>query len=476
MNKIAKTKPLSASWYELRGRADAHQLVVELSETAKLAWPMVLTQVGQIAMMTTDLAMIGRIGTEAVAGAALAGRVYLISFTLGAGLLAAMVPSAAQAFGADNLGMVRRSLRMALWAALLLSLPILAVMLRGEQILLAVGQAPNAARLAQRYLFGLAWGVAPGLWFLAIRNFMGAVSRPAPVLWIMLAAIPINALLVYLLMYGKLGLPRLELFGAGLATALVNCVTFLAGLWSATMRPPFRDYRVLAHLWRFDWPVMRQLIVIGTPASIASLIEYGLFSAASLLAGLISTDALAAHQIALQITAVPFMIYFGISMAATARVAHAVGHNDGPGVKRAGMVAMLLGMVVAAMLTPAVIAARFEIAKLFLRESAFDSDATIALAAKLLLVGASFSITAATQSTAAGGLRGLRDTWVPLLFAGIAYWPIGFSLSYVLSLRMGLGAIGIWIGLSIGTIVYAGLLVLRFQLLANRLALHAKSP
>ncbi len=447
--------------------ASRHHLAIELAETARLALPMALTQLSQIAMMTTDLAFIGRLGGEAVAAAALAGTVYFVSFTFGMGLTSAVAPLAAQAFGADDPRMVRRSLRTGLWAALLLSLPIMMFPLRGEQILLLLGQAPQTARLAQHYLFGLAWGVAPALWFLAIRSFMGAVNRPQPVLWITLAAIPVNALLVYLLMYGKLGLPRLELFGAGLATTLVNCATFIAALWFATRRRPFSDYHVLARLWRIDWSLMHQLFVIGLPISLAFLMEYGMFSAAALLMGLIGTTALAAHQIALQVTAILFMIPFGISMAATVRVGHAAGRNDAAGVRRAGLVAMLLGIAIAAILTFAVVATRFAIAEFFLGGTVENAAATIELAATLLLVGASFFVTDAIQSIAVGSLRGLKDTRVPLLFAGIGYWLVGFCLSWLLAFHTGLGAIGVWVGLSIGTAVYATLLVVRFRRLTQ---------
>ncbi|MGY3146585.1 MATE family multidrug resistance protein [Bradyrhizobium sp. USDA 3397] len=473
MNKTVETRPISALRQRATKRAAGQQLTIELSETVKLAWPMVLTQLAQVAMMTTDLAFIGRLGPEALAAAALGVTLYLVSFTFGAGLLAPIAPLAAQAYGAGNLAMVQRALRTGLWAALMLSFPIIALAVCGEQILLAFGQAPDAARLAQQYLFGLALGVVPALWLQVIRNFMSAVNRPEPILWITLAAIPLNALLVYLLVYGKFGLPRLELFGAALASTLVNCAMFLAGLWFATMRRPFRDYHVLADLWQLDWPFLRQLIVIGTPVSIASVMQYGVLSAAALLAGLISTSALAAHQIALQITVITSMIAFGISMAAAVRVGHALGRNDGPGIQRAGLVAILLGSLVAALLTIAVIVARLEIAELFLDKSAGDADATIGLTAELLIVAASLLVPDAAQSIAAGGLRGLKDTRVPLLFVGIAYWLIGFSLGYVLGLKIGLGAIGIWIGLSIGTTIYAGLLVLRFQLLASRRALKA---
>src|SRR6266403_4241009 len=276
-------------------------LADELAETLKLAVPMALTQLGQIAMMTTDLALVGRLGDQAVAAAALAHTVFFVTFTFGMGLVSAVAPLAAQAFGARNPRLVRRALRVGLWAALTISLPMIALPLFGEQILLMLGQARATTHLAQKYLLGLAWGGMPALWFLAIRGFMGAVNRPEPGLWITLAAIPANALLVYLLIHGEFGLPRLELFGAGLGSTIIDFGMLLAALWIAYGRRPFRKYRVLAHIWRIDWSLLRQLIVIGAPISISFLLEYGLFAAAALLMGLISTTALAAHQIALQI-------------------------------------------------------------------------------------------------------------------------------------------------------------------------------
>jgi len=446
-----------------------HRLGHELTETLALAVPMALTQLSQIAMMATDLAFIGRLGNEAVAAAALAGTIYFVSFTIGMGLVSAVAPLAAQAFGARDPRQVRRALRTGLWAALLISLPIMPFSLCGEPILLALGQAPAAARLAQHYLFGLVWGVTPALWFMAIRGFMGAVNRPQPALWITLAAIPANALLVYPLIYGEWGFPRLELFGAGLATTTVNFGTVLASLWFATRRPPFRKYRVLGRIWRIDWRLMRQLVAIGAPISLSFMMEYGMFSSAALLMGLISTTALAAHQVALQVTATLFMVPYGISMAATVRVGHAIGRNDPGAVKRAGLVAILLGIVLVAGFTLAVIAGRFAIARLFFGV-AEDASTTVALTANLLLVGATFFIADGIQTIAAGSLRGLNDTRTPLLFAAISYWLIGFNLACLLGFRTELGAIGVWIGLSVGTAIYATLLILRFRLLASRLA------
>jgi MATE family multidrug resistance protein len=211
------------------------------------------------------------------------------------------------------------------------------------------------------------------------------------------------------------------------------------------------------------------LLVVGAPISISFLLEYGLFGAAALLMGLISTTALAAHQIALQITAILFMVPFGISQAATVRVGHAVGRNDPDGVKGAGLVATLLGIALVAALTVAVIAGRFEIAHLFFGEAAASAGDAVALTATLLLVGATFFVADGVQSIAAGALRGMNDTRVPLLFAAFSYWLIGFPLACALAFHTPLGAVGVWIGLSVGTAVYATLLVLRFRLLANKL-------
>lgn len=455
----------AASITPVSGAVPGRHLALELSETLKLAVPLALTQLGQIAMMTTDIAMIGRLGSEAMAAAALAHTVFFVSFTFGMGLVSAVAPLAAQAFGARNPHLIRRSLRVGLWAALMMSLPMMMLLLHGEYFLLMLGQAPASAQLAQQYLLGLAWGMLPALWFMAVRGFMSAVNRPEPILWITLAAIPANAALVYVLLYGAFGIPELGLFGVGLASSIVNAATFLAGLWFAMRRRPFRKYHVLGHFWRIDWQLMRQLVVIGAPISISFLLEYGLFGAAGLLMGVISTTALAAHQIALQVAAVLYMVPFGIAMAATVRVGHAVGRGDAGGVRRAGYVATWLGIVLAAVLTVAVIVSRFGIAQVFLGES---TDATAELSATLLLVGSTFFIADAIQTVIAGSLRGMNDTRIPLLFAVLSYWLIGFPCAWWLGFWTPLGAVGVWIGLSVGTAFYAVLLLLRFRSMANR--------
>jgi MATE family multidrug resistance protein len=440
----------------------------EVGETIRLAWPMALTQVGQIAMMTTDLALIGRLGDSAVAAVGLAHLILFVGFVFGMGLVAAVATLAAQAYGARNPRMVRRSLRMGLWASVILGVPINVVQMFGEDILIAAGQTPESAALAARYLLGLAWSMIPAWCFIALRNFMGAVNRPEPALWITLVAIPANVLLAYSLIHGHYGLPRLDLLGAGVATTLINIGMLLAAVWVCYACRPFKKYRVLGRFWRTDWEVMRQLIVIGVPISGIMLLEWGLFSTAAILVGWLGTTPLAAHQIALQIAAILAMVPFGISLAATVRVGHAVGRGDPVGTRRAGFTALALGTAVMVALTVLVVAFRNVIPLLFLGEATTDTSETAQLAGALLLLGATWYVVDGIQGIAAGALRGLNDTRVPMLYAALSFWLVGFTSAYALAFWWGYGVFGVWIGFAFALWLFALLLTVRFQNLTAR--------
>jgi MATE family multidrug resistance protein len=440
----------------------------EMAETTKLALPIALTQLGQIAMMTTDLALIGRLGGGAVAAVSLAHLILFSGFVLGMGPISAVAPLAAQAFGARDPRMVRRALRVGLWAAILLGVPINIAQLWGKDILIAAGQAPDTAALAARYLSGLAWSMIPAWCFIAIRNFMGAVNRPEPGLWVTLAAIPINGILAYALIYGAFGLPRLDLLGAGLATTLVNIAMCAAAIWICYAIAPFRKFRVLGRFWRPDWKLLGQLFVIGAPISGSMALEWGLFSSAAILVGWIGTTELAAHQIALQIVTVIFMVPFGISLAATVRVGHAVGRRDSAATRRAGFSALVLGAAFITAITVLVVIFRHAIPLVFLGSDTAAHTETVELAGSLLLIGATFFINDGMQGIAAGALRGLNDTAVPVVFAGVSFWLVGFTSAYWLAFHAHLGVFGIWIGFSLSVATFAVLLIWRFHLLTSR--------
>ncbi len=439
---------------------------IEFSATLALAVPIALTQLGQIAMMTTDLALIGRLGDAAVAAAALSHAVLYTGFMLCLGLANAVAPLASQAVGARNPRAARGALHAGLWTVTTMALPLTLLQLHSYEFLIALGQTHEVATLAGRYLDGLAWSMMPACWFIALRNFMSSLDRPQPALWITLAAIPANVALAYALIHGSFGLPRLDLLGAGTATTIVNIGMFLAGAWICFTREPFRKYHPFGGVWRPDLQLLRKLLVVGLPISATFLLEYSLFGIAAVMMGWISTKAMVGHQIALQVAAIVFMVPMGIGIAATVRVGHAAGRRDAPGARRAGFAAIVLGVIFMSVMALLVAVFRHEIPLLFLGANA-DAD-TVALAARLLILGATFFIADAVQTIASGGLRGINDTRIPLLISAVSFWLVGFVIAYVLAFTFNYGAEGVWIGLSASVITYGALLIWRMLILLNR--------
>ncbi len=452
------------------GQAPARRgiLRAELGATVKLALPMALTQLGQIAMLTTDVLLVGRLGAEAVAAVALGVNFFFLLFIVGMGIVTATAPLAAQAHGAGDARGVRRVTRMGLWAGLIVGLPSSLVLAMGEPVFLAIGQDAKLAALAGEYLSTLLWCSVPAIWLIVLRNFVSALNRPRSALWVMLAGIPLNAALVYALVFGRLGLPELGIAGAGLATTLVQIAMVLFQAAVAVWGRPFRDYRILARWWRADWARLKQIFALGAPIFVSFLLEAGVFIAAVVLMGWLGTVPLAAHQIAVQIASVTFMVPFGIAQAATVRVGHAVGRGDAAGARRAGWVAVVLGTAFMGLMAILLFATRFDLPALFLDPAKASGPEVIALAAQLLVFAALFQMADGAQAIAMGSLRGMSDARIPMLLAALSYWVIGFTLAYMLGFAAGMGAPGIWIGLSAGLACAAVLLGARFRRLSHR--------
>jgi MATE family multidrug resistance protein len=440
----------------------------EFGATIKLALPMALTQLGQIAMLTTDMLIVGRLGEDALAAAALGMNMFFLCFIIGMGVVTATAPLAAQAYGARDPRGLRRVIRQGLWAGLAFGAPLSVIQLWGEPLLLAANQDPKLAALAGQYLSTVAWCIVPALWLIVLRNFVSALDRPRSALWVMLAGIPINGFFAYAFVFGRFGMPELGIAGAGLATTLVQICMVLAQAVIAAWGGPFRRYHVFGRFWRSDWPRLVQIVSLGLPISGAIMLEAGVFIAAVLLMGWLGTVPLAAHQIAIQIASVTFMIPFGISQAATVRVGQAVGRQDAAGLRRAAAVALVLGVGFMAAMALALALGRHDLPWLFLDAGKGEAAAVASMAAILLVFAAIFQVFDGAQAIATGALRGLNDTRIPMLLAGVSYWVIGFSLAYVLGFPAGFGPAGIWIGLATGLACAALLLSLRFRRLSQR--------
>jgi len=434
----------------------------------KLAGPIVATQLGWVAMLTTDAAMIGRLGAVPLAGATLVLMVYFGLYVFAFGVVMATATLAAQAFGARRPRLVRRVIRQGFWATIVIVAPSIALMAWTPEILRLLRQPAEAVALSAEYVETLKWSLAPGIAFVVLRNFVSALNRPAVAMWVMLAGVPLNAALDYALIFGNFGLPRLELFGAGLATTSVSLVLFALLLAVAVFRRPFRRYNILGRFWRPDWDAFRRIFALGLPIAGIMLLESGFFIFTVFLMGWISTATVAAHMIAIQIPHVTFMVPMGLSQAATVRVGHAVGRRDPAGAYRAGWTALAMSLAFMAAVTLVILAIPASLASVFLDTSRPDSAAVLALATSFLLFAAIFQAADGVQAVAAGALRGLNDTAVPMMLAALCYWALGFTTAGALAFWGGLEGVGVWIGFVVALGSAAVVLTWRFQTLAKR--------
>jgi MATE family multidrug resistance protein len=433
----------------------------ELSATLALAWPLVLMQVAQISINTTEVFLLGRLGSTELAGAVLGSALFHAVFLFELGLAIAVAPIIAQARGAGQFRVVRRAVRQGLWATTLVALPGALFLWNVRPVLLALGQDPVAVGFAEEFARPMAIGLAPWLWFFVIRNYMAAMGRPQPALYVMVAAILLNAFAGWCLIFGHLGLPAWGVTGAGFAAAGVGWFLPLALLGFALTDRKLRRLAVLGRFWRPDWAVFREIFRIGVPIGLALLFETTLFTAALGLQGLISTISQAAHAISAQLIAIAFMLPLGLSQAATVRVGLAVGRNRPQEARIATQVAFTLGVCCTTFTALLFVFLPSTLLGLFQDRTHPDAAAVIATGVGFLAVGAFFQLFDGAQAVAMGCLRGLKDARVPMLIACFGYWVVGFPLSAILGLWVGWGGVGIWMGLAAGLAAAAVLLVRR---------------
>lgn len=431
--------------------------------TIALGVPLVGAQLAQMAINTTDIVMLGRLGAVELAAGVLATQVFFFCYIFGVGFSNAVMPLAANAHGRDDETGVRRSVRMGLWVATVYGAIIMVPLWYTEAILIALGQDAELSRLSGDYMRVAQWGMFPALYAMGLRSFFSAIGRAQTILWAMVAGTLLNGVLDYMLIFGALGAPRLGLVGAAAASLGSNLLIFAILTWVATVGVRFRPYMLFVRLWRADWPVFWRVVRLGLPISVTIIAEVGLFIMSSLMMGWIGTVALAAHGIAIQLASIVFMIPLGLSQAATVRIGQAQGRGDWDGLDRAAKTALalagLIGLAAAALfwLVPETLVS------LFLDRANPQTDAVVAIAVPLLAMAAAFQVVDGLQAIGAGLLRGLQDTRVPMIMAVVSYWGVGLTTAYGLGFVFGLGAIGIWTGLAVGLASAAVLLNWRFH-------------
>lgn len=433
------------------------QFRIESRQTLALAIPIMAGQVSQMLMGICDSAMVGRAGVLPLAASAFANNLLSIPFVFGIGLLTCLSVRAAQSHGAGQARESGEILRHGLFLAAVVGAVLTALVWMLSFHLHRFGQSPDVAAAARSFLVLIGFSMLPALLSLGLKGWCEAIGNPWPPTLILLAAVPLNVVLNWVLIYGNLGFSPLGLDGAGWATLISRFVALGAMMIyvarSAAIRPSLP-----AHWTKnWQWPRFESLLRIGIPASLQILLEVGAFAAGAILVGRLGKEALAAHQIALSCAATTFMLPLGLAMATTVRIGQALGSGEFGRVRAIGLTSMGLSFSIMAATALGFWILGRPIAHAFVA----DEDVAL-LASRLLAIAALFQLVDGLQVVGAGALRGLSDATVPMLVCFVAYWMIGLPAGYYAAFGLGWGAQGIWSGFALGLGFVAALLAWRF--------------
>ena len=440
------------------------------TQTLSLSVPLVGIQLAQAAIGITDTLMVGRLGAAELAALALATAFFFTLFIVGLGLTQAVLPLAAEAQGAEDPIMLRRTIRMGFWVASGYTVLAIAILFNTEAILLFAGQTPETIRFASGYIGIAKWALLPMLLFMNLRAFYTVLDCANVMFAINILGVLANIVLNYMFIFGNWGAPELGVEGAAVAT-LGTAILTLAGMVLLSLYDKrMKDFEIYGRFWRVDTEILRRILRLGFPIGMTLLAEVGLFAAATILVGRIGTLELAAHGIVMQLASLSFMVPLGLSNVATTRVALAYGRRNVEDLRRAAYATIILAVGFSGAAALVFLAVPTPLISMFLNAAREDTAAVVALAIPYLFLAALFQLVDGTQAVAAGALRGMQDTRVPMVIAIISYWIVGLGSGYVLAFPLGLGGEGVWMGLALGLAVAAILLTARF-IMRDRLGL-----
>ena len=444
----------------------------EVYETFRLAWPLAGAEVLSLSMVFVDTIVVAGLGSAALAAMAMASALVTTLAVLCIGMISPVSALISQAVGAGRPQDVGRTMHRALFLTLILASFSVAVCFFSDQILLAFRQDATLVPQARSFLLALSWGIPAGLLYQTLRQMTEGVSDTGPSVLVAGCAAILNAVLDYGLVYGHFGLPRLELFGAGLGTAICNWGMLLAMLAYIHLNPRYRIYALGASWRQKENPIcpiaqdghsMAEILRVGLPLSGSLLAEMAFFCGATLIMGAMGVTQLASHQIAINAASFAFMVPLGLSFAVAIRVSRARGALDDAGVRRAGEAGVFLTAITQTITGGAFLCLPWTIAHIYTRDPSL-----LTLAVPLLRIAGLFQWFDGFQVVGMGMLRGMLDTRLPFLATVVSYWLVGMPCAWFLAFKLGLGPAGVWYGMVAGLGVAALLLQARFWWMSAR--------
>jgi MATE family, multidrug efflux pump len=445
--------PYSGTMYVQSTQIDLKR---ELRSLLALAIPVILSELGWMSMSIVDTIMVGRLSAEAIGAVGMGNAIYYAPALFGIGILLGLDTLVSQAYGRGDFDDCHRWLSQGVYIAIAFT-PILMVFLWAAPLAFShLGVNRAVSQQTADYLRMLNWGTLPLLLYAAFRRYLQGVKYIGPVTFALISANLINWAGNWALIYGHLGFPAMGVRGSALSTCFAR--VYMAGvlIFAAWKNEARRGHSLFAHWPGVIFSRIRSLLKLGVPAAGQIVMEVGAFGAATVMAGRLSPVALAAHQIALNCAAFSYMVPLGTSAAAAVAVGHAVGAGDGPRARRAGWLALAIGVGFMACAAIVFLLAPHAVLVVYTNQAA-----VVNMGVPLLALAAAFQIFDGIQTISTGALRGLGETRVPMLANFAGYWIFGLPLGYVLCFWRRQGIFGLWIGLTLALISIA--MVVLFQ-------------
>ena len=435
----------------------------QVKTTFLFAYPVMLSQLGQVAVGVADSMMVGRLGALELAASSLANSIFFVILMFGIGISMGLTPLVSKAFGKGKTHQISRLFSNSLLINFFSSLVLFGLVLWFSRNLGLLNQPKEIEVLALPFLLIITVSLIPLMAFQTFKQFVEGLSQTKQAMFITVTANLVNVLLNWLLIWGNWGFPELGFLGAAWATLISRILMMvLMGAYVLNSKR-YADYALRIIGFKPKWTLCKRILKIGIPTGFQFIFEVSAFSAAAIMMGWIGVNALAGHQIALNLASISYMMATGLATAGMIRVSYFICKEDYKGMREAGMVAF--GMVATFMFVCALL---FFLFRFFLPTLYIDDPQVISLAASLLVLAGLFQLSDGIQVVGLGVLRGLEDVKVPTIVTFLAYWGLGLPLGYFLAFKMDFAEKGIWIGLLIGLTLTAGMLLYRFDQLSKK--------
>lgn len=431
--------------------------------TYKLAYPVVLSQLGQVMVGVADSMMVGRLGAVPLAAASLANSIFFVLLMFGMGVSMGITPLVSMAEGKGKLNRIGRLFQHGLWINMGTAVILTMIILGLSQGLHFLNQPEEVVELAIPYLFIITASLFPFMFFQTFKQLAEGLSQTKQAMVVTIVSNLVNVFFNWVLIFGKLGAPEMGLVGAGLATLISRIMMPILLGWYILGSQRYKKFNLSLGLKKFSFPMINRILKVGIPTGFQYIFEVSAFGSAAIMMGWIGVNALAGHQIALNLASISYMMAAGFSTAGMIRVSNQIGKGNFKAMREAGMV--VFAMVLIFMAITALLFVSF---RNFLPSLYIDDPEVIATSATLLIIAGMFQLSDGVQVAGLGVLRGMEDVKFPTLITLIAYWVLGLPLGYFLAFEMGFAEKGIWYGLLIGLTITAVVLFYRFHILSKK--------